>query len=186
MSQLSLKTLLGIMVMLLFLSNKNGDIYMNKLLSPISVYFTVNTCRDLSKYLKGLIPSIQSSKNLALLMSTIYIFGEDNMPNLLYHGWMFRGISSDHPITLNSLREMEWASWSINQDIAIDFAKKNNGQYKYIICRKNKAINPSGIKDTARLYFEDYHSTGLDTYNPSREKEVIAPMLRSECSIISI
>ena len=61
-----------------------------------------------------------------------------------------------------------------------------SAESEHIICRKNKAINPSGIKDTARLYFEDYHSTGLDTYNPSREKEVIAPMLRSECSIISI
>lgn len=172
--------------MLLFHNNKNGVIYMNTMSSPISVYFTVNTCRDLSRYLKGLIPSIRSSKNLALLMSTIYIFGEDNMPNLLYHGWMFRGISSDHPITLHNLREMEWASWSTNQDIAIDFAKKNKGKYKYIICRKNKAINPSGIKDLARFYFEDYHGTGLDSYNPSREKEVIAPMLRSECSIIDI
>ena len=75
---------------------------------------------------------------------------------------------------------------TLNESKNVDFAKKNNGQYKYIICRKNKAINPSGIKDIARFYFEDYHDTGLDTYNPSREKEVIAPMLRSECSIISI
>lgn len=159
---------------------------MNKISSPISVYFTVNTCRDLSRYLKGMIPSIRSSKSLALLMSTIYNFGEENMPNLLYHGWMFRGFSSERPITLNTLKEMEWASWTTDQDIAIDFAKKNEGKYKYILCRKNKAISPAAIKDVARLYFDDYTNTGLHTYNPFREKEIIAPVIRSECTLIDI
>lgn len=159
---------------------------MNTMYSPISTYFTVNTCRDLSRYLKGLIPSINSSRNLALLMSTIYNYGEDRMPNLLYHGWMYRGFSSEHPVTLYTLKEMEWASWTTDQDIAINFAKKNTGKFKYILCRRNKAINPAAIKDTAYLYFDDYTNTGLHTYNPFREREIIAPVIRGECSLIDI
>lgn len=159
---------------------------MNTMCSPISTYFTVNTCRDLSRYLKGLIPSINSSRNLALLMSTIYNYGEDRMPNLLYHGWMYRGFSSEHPVTLYTLKEMEWASWTTDQDIAINFAKKNTGKFKYILCRRNKAINPAAIKDMAYLYFDDYTNTGLHTYNPFREREIIAPVIRGECSLIDI
>lgn len=159
---------------------------MNKMCSPISTYFTVNTCRDLNRYLKGLIPSINSSRNLALLMSTIYNYGEDRMPNLLYHGWMFRGFSSERPITLYTLKEMEWASWTTDRNIAIDFAEKNNGKYKYILCRKNKAINPAAIKDTAYFYFDDYTNTGLHTYNPFREREIIAPVIRDECLLVDI
>lgn len=154
--------------------------------SPISVYFTANTCRDLCKYLKGMIPSIKTSKNLALFMSTIYNYADETMPTLIYRGWMYRGISSDTPIMIQALREKEWASWSTNIDIAINFAKKTPGKYKYIVCRKNKAVNPTSIKDIAKLYLEDYYATGLEQYVPSRECEVIAPMLRSECKIMNI
>lgn len=82
---------------------------------------------------------------------------------------------------------MEWASWSKSEYIALDFAEKNEGKYKYVLVRKGKAIDPATLKDIARTYFDDdYLLTGLETYNPSREREVIAPLIFSECTLIDV
>ena len=154
--------------------------------SPIDVYFTENACRDLVRYLKGQLPSINSSKNLAFMMNAIYNFAERHFPIMLYHGWMYRGISLSHPLNISEFKEMDWASWSTDENIAINFAQKNEGKYKYIICRNNKAVNPAAIKDICKFSFENYIDTGFETYNPSREREVIAPMYLNECKILDI
>lgn len=161
---------------------------MTNICNPIGIYFTPNNCLELSRYLKGNIGVLRNNVNLSLMLHSIYTYGDDIFPKMLYKGIMYRGMSS--PIRLNSIqnvREMDWGSWSKSQDIAIDFAMKNEGHFKYLVARKGNAIDPAAIKDIAYTYFdENYHYCGLETYNPQREQEVIAPLIHNECSLIEI
>lgn len=161
---------------------------MTKLNNPIGIYFTVNACKDLSRYLKGNISHITQSLDLSQMLNIIYNFASDICPSMLYKGSMFRGISSDKRLqSIRDLNPMEWASWSKSEYIALDFAEKNEGQYKYVVVRKGKAIDPATLKDIACTYFDDdYLLTGLETYNPSREREVLAPLIHSECILIDV
>ena len=161
---------------------------MNKIGNPIGIYFTVNGCKDLSRYLKGNISHITESLDLSQMLNIIYNFASDICPSMLYRGNMFRGISSNTKFqSIQDIDPMEWASWSKSEYIALDFAEKNEGKYKYILVRKGKAIDPANLKDIAHTYFdEDYTLTGLKTYNPSREREVIAPLIHSECTLIDV
>lgn len=77
---------------------------MNKLGNPIGIYFTVNACKDLYRYLKGNISHITESLDLSQMLNIIYNFGSDICPSMIYKGSMFRGISSDR--RLQSIRDL--------------------------------------------------------------------------------
>ena len=161
---------------------------MSKICNPIKIYFTPNSCKELSRYLKGNINVLRNNPSLALMLHSIYTHGKDKSPNMIYDGPMYRGISTNIPFTsIYNVHKMEWGSWSKSKDIAIDFASKSGGKYKYIIFRDGIAIDPEKIKKIVSTYFTGYfHYTGLDTYNPYREQEVIAPLIHSECKLIEI
>ena len=59
---------------------------MNKIGNPIGIYFTVNGCKDLSRYLKGNISHITESLDLSQMLNIIYNFASDICPSMLYRG----------------------------------------------------------------------------------------------------
>ena len=146
--------------------------------------FTLTNVVALSKYLKGFTPKIEKDKQLLEFLDAMYTHGPDENFDVLFHGFMFRGISSNLLLQIDDIDEMEFASWSKDIDVAIDFASKQYAWHQYLLIRYGWAIDPSKIKTIAQDYFNN--NTGLENYNPSREKEVIAPLIHDECIILDI
>ena len=69
-------------------------------------------------------------------------------------------------------------------DVAVDFANKQHAWHQYLLIRYGWAIDPAKVKTIALNRFDTL--TGLENYYPAREKEVIAPLLPSECVILDI
>ena len=154
------------------------------MITNLKKIFTLESIHELSKYLKGFIPSIEKDELLLRFLDAMYINGPDENFDVLYHGFMFRGISSNLLLQIENIDEMEYASWSKDIDIAVDFANKQHAWHQYLLIRYGWAIDPSKIKTIAQEYFNN--NTGLENYNPSREKEVIAPLIHNECVILDI
>ena len=146
--------------------------------------FTLTNVIALSKYLKGFTPKIEKDKQLLEFLDALYIHGPDENFDVLYHGFMFRGISSNLLLNIGDINKMEFASWSKDIDIAVDFANKQRAWHQYLLIYYGWAIDPAKIKTIALNQFDVL--TGLENYNPSREKEVIAPLLPGECVILDI
>ena len=64
------------------------------------------------------------------------------------------------------------------------FANKQHAWHQYLLIRYGWAIDPAKVKTIALNRFDTI--TGLENYYPSREKEVIAPLLPGECVILDI
>ena len=146
--------------------------------------FTLTNVIALSKYLKGFTPKIEKDKQLLEFLNAMYIHGPDENFDVLYHGFMFRGISSNLLLQIGNIDKMKFASWSKDIDIAVDFANKQHAWHQYLLIRYGWAIDPAKVKTIALNRFDTL--TGLENYYPSREKEVIAPLLPSECVILDI
>lgn len=146
--------------------------------------FTLENIRELAKYLKGFIPNIQDDKSLLNFLDAMYTHDPDDNFDILYHGFMFRGISSNLLLQIENIDEMEYASWSKDIDVAVDFANKQHAWHQYLLIRYGWAIDPAKVKTIALNQFDA--PIGLENYNPSREKEVIAPLIHSECVILDI
>ena len=146
--------------------------------------FTLTNVIALSKYLKGFTPKIEKDKQLLEFLDALYIHGPDENFDVLYHGFMFRGISSNLLLQIDDIDEMKFASWSKDIDVAVDFANKQYTWHQYLLIRYGWAIDPAKVKTIALNRFDTL--TGLENYNPSREKEVIAPLLLGECVILDI
>ena len=146
--------------------------------------FTLTNVIALSKYLKGFTPIIEKDKQLLEFLDAMYIHGPDENFDVLYHGFMFRGISSNLLLNIGDINKMEFASWSKDIDIAVDFANKQRAWRQYLLIYYGWAIDPAKIKTIALNQFDAL--TGLENYNPSREKEVIAPLIPGECVILDI
>ena len=154
------------------------------MITNLKKYFTIENIHELARYLKGFIPNIQDNETLLSFLDAIYTHGPDEDFDVLYHGFMFRGISSNLLLQVENIDEMSYASWSKDIDVAIDFASKQYAWHQYLLIRYGWAIDPSKIKTIAQDYFNN--NTGLENYNPSREKEVIAPLIHDECVITDI
>ena len=154
------------------------------MITNLKKYFTIENIHELARYLKGFIQNIQDDETLLSFLDAIYTHGPDEDFDVLYHGFMFRGISSNLLLQVENIDEMSYASWSKDIDVAIDFASKQYAWHQYLLIRYGCAIDPSKIKTIAQDYFNN--NTGLENYNPSREKEVIAPLIHDECVIIDI
>ena len=146
--------------------------------------FTLTNVIALSKYLKGFTPKIEKDKQLLEFLDAMYIHGPDENFDVLYHGFMFRGISSNLLLQIDDIDEMEFASWSKDIDVAIDFANKQHAWHQYLLIHYGLAIDPAKVKIIALNQFDVL--TGLENYNPSREKELIAPLIPGECVILDI
>ena len=146
--------------------------------------FTLTNVIALSKYLKGFTPKIEKDKQLLEFINVMYIHGPDENFDVLYYGFMFRGISSNLLLNIGDIDKMKFASWSKDIDVAIDFANKQHAWHQYLLIRYGWAIDPAKVKTIALNQFDVL--TGLENYNPSREKEVIAPLLPGECVILDI
>lgn len=146
--------------------------------------FTLTNVVALSKYLKGFTPKIEKDKQLLEFLDAMYNHGPDENFDVLYHGFMFRGISSNLLLQIGNIDKMKFASWSKDIDIAVDFANKQHAWHQYLLIRYGRAIDPAKVKTIALNRFDTL--TGLENYYPSREKEVIAPLLPSECVILDI
>ena len=154
------------------------------MITNLTKYFTTENIHELARYLKGFIPNIQDDETLLSFLDAIYTHGPDEDFDVLYHGFMFRGISSNLLLQVENIDEMSYASWSKDIDVAIDFASKQYAWHQYLLIRYGWAIDSSKIKTIAQDYFNN--NTGLENYKPSREKEVIAPLIHDECVIIDI
>ena len=146
--------------------------------------FTLTNVVALSKYLKGFTPKIEKDKQLLEFLDAMYTHGPDENFDVLYHGFMFRGISSNLLLQIENIDSMEYASWSKDIDVAVDFANKQHAWHQYLLIHYGWAIDPAKVKTIALNRFDTI--TGLENYYPSREKEVIAPLLPSECLILDI
>lgn len=154
------------------------------MITNLKKYFTIENIHELARYLKGFIPNIQDDETLLSFLDAIYTHGPDEDFDVLYHGFMFRGISSNLLLQVENIDEMSYASWSKDIDIAVDFANKQHAWHQYLLIHYGWAIDPAKVKTIALNRFDTL--TGLENYYPSREKEVIAPLLPSECVILDI
>ena len=154
------------------------------MITNLKKYFTIENIHELARYLKGFIPNIQDDETLLSFLDAIYTHGPDEDFDVLYHGFMFRGISSNLLLQVENIDEMSYASWSKDIDVAIDFASKQYAWHQYLLIHYGWAIDPAKVKTIALNRFDTL--TGLENYYPSREKEVIAPLLPSECVILDI
>ena len=146
--------------------------------------FTLTNVIALSKYLKGFTPKIEKDKQLLEFLDSMYIHGPDENFDVLYYGFMFRGISSNLLLNIGDIDKMKFTSWSKDIDVAVDFANKQHAWHQYLLIRYGWAIDPAKVKTIALNRFDTL--TGLENYNPFREKEVIAPLLPGECVILDI
>ena len=146
--------------------------------------FTLTNAVALSKYLKGFTPKIEKDEQLLEFLDAMYTHGPDENFDVLYHGFMFRGISSNLLLQIENIDSMEYASWSKDIDVAVDFANKQHAWHQYLLFRYGWAIDPAKVKTIALNRFDTL--TGLENYYPSREKEVITPLIHNECVILDI
>ena len=88
--------------------------------------FTLTNVIALSKYLKGFTPKIEKDKQLLEFINVMYIHGPDENFDVLYYGFMFRGISSNLLLNIGDIDKMKFASWSKDIDVAVDFLQISN------------------------------------------------------------
>ena len=88
--------------------------------------FTLTNVVALSKYLKGFTPKIEKDKQLLEFLDSMYIHGPDENFGVLYHGFIFRVISSNLLLNIGDIDKMKFASWSKDIDVAVDFLQISN------------------------------------------------------------
>lgn len=146
--------------------------------TPIKIHFTAKNVWTFVQYLKNRI-NLKDYPECSLMMHALYDFG--NTATVLYDGPMYLALTLDNPIsTAHPMLEVEWASWTKDSNVAINYLKHSDKKYKYVISRKGIAIDPMMVKEFAERTLEHYSMTGFSTYDSSLSKEVIAPLKGSE------
>lgn len=151
--------------------------------TPIKIYFTPKNVYHFVQYLKNNI-KLADYPECNLLIHSLYNFG--NTMNVLYNGSMYLGLTLNKPLyeDISQVIEREWAPWTTDEDVALQYLRNSTATYKYLIRRKGNAINPARVKEYAKFMLENYAMTEFDTYTNNTSKEVIAPLKRSELSNI--
>lgn len=138
----------------------------------ISDLMTDENLNELGRYVQGLFHIEDATLEFLNFLSDIFsldAFSQDR--HVIVYDYLYRGISTDYPITdpAEHIRNMQWCSWSLDRDIAIDIALKGKKKYHYLLTKKGLGIDLSKVHS---LY--PGIGTKFETYEPNKELEVLS------------